>query len=249
MPRDTSQSQGQARAIAPRACTGAPLGRAGRYLALALPLVCGCSALGLSPPELDPNAQFAAYRTPDGLAIARAEGGRSGTIDAAGWASFAPQYRVRLAGEPIGELRVPSPGRVDMRAPGGAALGDVEPSWVDGAIQLLVKVGADRLRTRRFRREGVSSGLSLLTRNAQSTLDLRGTYRGEFYDDTDAQVGWLQVRVWEPSGRRVYEGVFPSGFPVLAQAAAAIALDSEIEWILRWVRDLTRGSADGVAPR
>ena len=69
---------------------------------LLLAALAGCSyrALGLAPPEIDPKATFAAYRTHDGLAIARAEGGLTGTIDAAGWSELAPAYRVALGGNP-----------------------------------------------------------------------------------------------------------------------------------------------------
>lgn len=204
----------------------------------------GCSAMGLAPPDIDPQATFAAYRTHDGLAIARAEGGSTGTIDAAGWSGFAPAYHVELGGQRIAELRVPSPGQVEIRASGtGAVAGEVQPSWNDGAIRLAIRpAGGDALRTRSFRAVETTSGLSLLTRNAQSSLDLRGTYRSDLRDAGDRIVGWLQVRVWEPSGRRVYEAVFPQGFPVADAAAAAVALDSELDWIKRYVFDATRGS-------
>jgi hypothetical protein len=211
---------------------------------LVLAALAGCSAMGLAPPDIDPQATFAAYRTHDGLAIARAEGGSTGTIDAAGWSGFAPAYHVELGGQRIAELRVPSPGQVEIRASGtGAVAGEVQPSWNDGAIRLAIRpAGGDALRTRSFRTVGATSGLSLLTRNAQSSLDLRGTYRSDLRDAGDRIVGWLQVRVWEPSGRRVYEAVFPQGFPVADAAAAAVALDSELDWIKRYVFDATRGS-------
>jgi hypothetical protein len=211
---------------------------------LVLAALAGCSAMGLAPPDIDPQATFAAYRTHDGLAIARAEGGATGTIDAAGWSGFAPAYHVELGGQRIAELRVPSPGQVEIRASGtGAVAGEVQPSWNDGAIRLAIRpAGGDALRTRSFRTVAATSGLSLLTRNAQSSLDLRGTYRSDLRDAGDRIVGWLQVRVWEPSGRRVYEAVFPQGFPVADAAAAAVALDSELDWIKRYVFDATRGS-------
>lgn len=220
---------------------------------LVLAALAGCSyrALGLAPPEIDPKATFAAYRTHDGLAIARAEGGLTGTIDAAGWSDLAPAYRVALGGNVVGELRVPSPGRIEVRAPGtGAVVGEVQPSWDDGAIRLAIRpTGGDLLRTRTFRAAETTSGLSILTRNAQSSLDLRGTYRSDLRDAGDHVVGWLQVRVWEPSGRRVYEAVFPAGFPVADAAAAALALDSEIDWIKRYVLDAIRGSTGGAIER
>jgi hypothetical protein len=62
--------------------------RNGRMPHFVLPLVlsflAGCRSIGLSPPEIDSQATFAAYRTNEGLTIARIEGGKTGTIDAAG---------------------------------------------------------------------------------------------------------------------------------------------------------------------
>jgi hypothetical protein len=216
--------------------------------ATGLAMVTGCAALGLAPPSLDPNATFAAYRTPDGLAIARAEGGATGTIDAAGWSGLAPAFRVRVGGQTIADLRVPSTARVEVGAPaGGAVRGEVVPTWDDGAIRLAIRpTSGDALHTRTFRRVETSSGLSVLTRNALTSLDLRGTYRSDLRDGADRVVGWLQVRVWEPSGRNVYEGVFPPGFPVADAAAAALALDSEMLWIKRYVFDATQGATGGL---
>src|SRR5262249_51155268 len=70
-----------------------------------------------------PHATFAAYRTHDGLAIARAEGGAAGTVDAAGWSGLAAADRVEVGGEVIGELRVPSTAQLEIRAPGGHRAG------------------------------------------------------------------------------------------------------------------------------
>jgi hypothetical protein len=221
-----------------------------RWLAVLGLALAGCfyRTLGLAPPEFDPNATFAAYRTHDGMAIARAEGGSSGTLDAAGWSGLTPTYHLRIGDAAVAELQVPSTAEVVIRAPGGGAPeGGVDPSWDDGAIRLVIRqASAERLHTRRFRTPEATSGLRLLTRNAQTSLDLRGTYRSDLLDPRDAVVGWLQVRVWEPSGRRVYEGVFPQGYPVAAAAAAALVLDSEIDWIKRYVYDATRGSAGGL---
>ncbi len=205
---------------------------------------CFYRALGLAPPEFDSKATFAAYRTHDGLEIARAEGGLSGTADAAGWSGLTPTYHLVLGGHPVAELQVLSPGRVDVRAAGtGAGDGQVEPSWDDGAIRLTIRTAnGDRLRTRTFRAAETTSGLSRLTRNVQTDLDMRGTYRSDLRDAGDEIVGWLQVKVWEPSGRRVYEGVFPAGYPVADAVAAALALDAEVDWIKRYAYDATRGS-------
>jgi len=224
--------------------------RPARWLVVLVLGLAGClyRTLGLEPPEFDSNATFAAYRTHDGLAIARAEGGSSGTLDAAGWSGLTPTYHLRLGDVPVAELQVPTTAQVVIRGPGGGASeGGVDPSWEDGAIRLVIRdATGERLHTRRFRAPEYTPGLRLLTRAAQTSLDMRGTYRSDLIDAHDAVVGWLQARVWEPSGRRVYEGVFPQGYPVAAAAAAALALDSEIDWIKRFVFDATRGSTGAI---
>jgi hypothetical protein len=53
-------------------------------LLAALPLLAGCAQMGLSPPEVDSQATFAAYRTSRGVTILRVEHGKTGTIDAVG---------------------------------------------------------------------------------------------------------------------------------------------------------------------
>src|SRR5262245_57447881 len=212
---------------------------------LVLPVLWGCarvsSVAGLTPPDIDPGATFAAYRTHDGLTIARAPGGATGTVDAAGWSDMAPSFRVEVGGRTVARLRVPSTAQVDIDA--GGVRGQVQPSWDDGAIRLTIRsTTGETLRTRTFRAIETTSGLSLLTRNAQTTLDMRGTYRSDLRDASDQVVGWLQVHVWEPSGRHVYEAVFPEGFPTADAAAAALALDSEVAWIRRFVLDVNRGT-------
>jgi hypothetical protein len=220
-------------------------------LALVLSFLAGCSAMGLAPPEIDSQATFAAYRTSEGLTIARIEGGKTGTIDALGWSGLVPTYRVDVGGVSVGELRVPSTAHVEARStdpPDRRSHGEVVPDWDDGAIRLTIRSGTgDTLRTRTFHRVGTSAGLSLLTRNMLSGLDMRGTYRSDLRGPGDSVVGWLQVHIWEPSGQRVFEGKFPQGFPVVDAAAAALALDSEVDWIRRYAIDTSRGNAGGMA--
>ena len=198
---------------------------------LVLAALCGCatvsSTAGLTPPDIDPQATFAAYKTHDGLTIARAPGGATGTVNAAGWSDLAPAYRVEVGGRTVAQLRVPSTAEVDVDA--GGVRGQVQPSWDDQAIRLTIRsTTGETLRTRSFRAVEITSGLSLLSRNAQTTLDMRGTYRSDLRDASDRVVGWLQVHVWEPFGWQVYEAVFPDGYPIADAAAAALALDSEV---------------------
>jgi hypothetical protein len=213
-------------------------------LGLGLP---GCMrTLWLEPPRLDPSATFSAYRTHDGFTIARAEGGKSGTIDPEGWSGWAPSFHVVLAGTTIAELRLASPAHVEIRDPGNPSaplMGEIVPSWEDGAIRLTMRAQKqETLHTRSFRRTETTSGLAVLTRNTQITLDLRGTYRGEVRDDSSLPNGWYQVGIWEPSGRRVYESNVPRDFSVAEAAAVAVALDSEVDFIRRTASNAYRGA-------
>jgi hypothetical protein len=214
---------------------------------VALPLLAGCPQLGLSPPEVDSQATFAAYRTSKGLTILRAQHGKTGTIDAVGWSGLVPTYRVDVGERLVGELRVPSTAQVEARATDPPLHGEVDPTWDDGAIRLTIRPGTgDTLRTRTFHRVGTTAGLSVLTRNMISELDMRGTYRSDLRGAGDTVVGWLQVHIWEPSGQRFFEGEFPPDFPVADAAAAALSLDSEVDWIRRYAIDTTRGAAGGM---
>jgi len=119
----------------------------------------------------------------------------------------------------------------------------VDPSWEDGAIRLTIRPATGpTLHTHSFRRVDVTSGLGVLSRNMQSTLDLRGDYRSDLREKDEHVVGWLQVRAWEPSAQRVYEAVFPQGFSVVDICAAVVALDSEVEFIRRTLSDANTGA-------
>jgi hypothetical protein len=232
-----------------------------RALALLLLAFAGCAtpdsdlrtrlgvAMGIDPPEIDKKATFAAYRTSEGFAIARIDDGRTGSIDAAGFSWLTPTFRVTVAGTDVGEVRLESTAEARVRLPDGASGGSVDPSWDDQTLRLTIRPATGvPLHTRNFRAAEASSGWTILSRNMQASLDLRGTYRADLRDPDNHVVGWLQVRVWEPSGRRVYEAVFPQGFPPVDMAAAAVALDSEVQWIRRHVTDSFQGSAPRIGP-
>src|SRR4029077_1206939 len=108
--------------------------------------------MGLSPPEIDSKATFAAYRTHDGFNIARVNGQQTGTIDGAGWSGLAPTFRVEVDHKDEATLSVPSTAHVTVRLADGTYGGSVDRSWVDGAIRLTLRpaTGA-KLHTRNFR--------------------------------------------------------------------------------------------------
>jgi len=54
----------------------------------------------------------------------------------------------------------------------------------------------------------------------------------------------LQVRILEPYGARLFQGVLP-GIPPEEQAGLMLALNSEIDWIENVVTDVHRGTSGG----
>jgi len=226
--------------------------RATAGLLVMLYLLPGCeggfsSRVGLAPPDIDANATFAAYRTSDGFTIARYEG-KTGSIDAATWSGITPTFHVLIEGQPVGELQVPDVAQVVVTHSSASASGhgSVMPTWDDGAIRLTIRSSSgETLKTRSLRRVGTTSGMNVLSHAMQSELDMRGTYRSDLRDRDDRIVGWLQVKLWEPTTRPVYEAVFPQGFPAADASAAAVSLDSEVAWMRRTIPSLTRGRTGG----
>src|SRR5262249_28834180 len=83
-----------------------------------------------------------------------------------------------------------------------------------------------------FTRPGGGTATSVLTRDAQTILDVRGRYQAALHDATGATVGWLRLRIgpYEPAPR-IYEGALPAGVSEALAVAAVISLASEIDWI------------------
>jgi hypothetical protein len=99
------------------------------------------------------------------------------------------------------------------------------------------------LRTDTFAREGAGTGPSLLSRNAQTVLDVRGAYRATVRDDAGKPIGWLRARIspYQPSPR-IYDARLPADVDDSVPAAVALALRDEIDWIERNAIDVYRGS-------
>ena len=218
--------------------------RAAASLVVAYSVGIGCRPVQLPAPDLDPGATFAAHQVHNGFVIDRVPGGGTGVIDPAGWLSWgSPRFRVRVEGVTLGDLSLIAPARVDIRESAGA--GRVEPAWDDGAVRLtLASTTGALLRFGVFQRIGGGGGYSALSRNAQTLLDVQGTYRSTVVDGDEHPVGWWQVRIAEPFQPRVFEGAIPGLSPAFA-AALTLALNSEIDWIENHTLDVFRGSSSG----
>jgi hypothetical protein len=198
-----------------------------------------------SAPELDPEATFAAHQVHNGFRIDRLQGGSIAVVEPAWWSWGSPKFRVRAADETtLGDLWLTATAHVVVRGSSTPREGDVEPTWDDGAIRLTLRprTGAP-VRCGIFKRVG-GSGYSVLSRNAQTLLDVQGTYRAAVTDASDHPVGWWQVYIAEPFQPRLFEGVVPGVSPAI-EAGLTLALNSEIDWIENHTLDVYRGTSSG----
>jgi hypothetical protein len=207
----------------------------------------GCGATALPASELDTQATFAAQQVHGGFLLDRLPGGDTGIVEPSTWINLSgmPWLRVRTTQGTQGTLRLTSPGRVVIHDASAQPVADVAPTWDTGTIHLtLLPAGGTPLRLGPFERVDGSSGYSTLTRNAQTSLDVQGVYRATLRDAQDRHVGWLQVRIIESYGARLFQGVLPE-VSLEEQAGLVLALNSEIDWIENHVLDVHRGRSGG----
>ena len=217
-------------------------------LVLPVLLFCaGCSASRLQVP-VDSEVTFAAHEERHRLVIDRMQGGRPATLEPPGrirWPG-APTFVLQADGKRVGSLQVTAPGSVEVRD-GSVPGARVEPSWKDGAVRFALRTaGGPSLSTDVFSRVGAGLGPSVLSRRAQTILDVRGTYRADVRDATGHPVGWLRVRISPyQAAPRIYDGVLPGDVDLGLAAATGAALGSELDWIEAHVLDVYRGNAGG----
>jgi hypothetical protein len=209
----------------------------------------GCRRmLGLET-HVDPDATFAAHRSGSDLIVDRLGAGKSGVLRPAGILRLpgSPGWVLSSGGEPRAWLWLEDPSHVVVRGgPTGRAprLGEVRPSWDDGAIRLtLAPADGPAATTDVFAREGGGTGPAVLSRRATLSVDLRGTYRATVRDPAGAPVGWLRVQMTRNGPVAAgYDAVLPPACGGALAAAAAAALDDEIASIERQALDVHRGS-------
>ena len=213
-------------------------------VAFACLAVSDCAPVRLPAAELDRDATFAAHRVHNGFLIDRLEGGGAGVVEPSRWLNWHREFRVRSEDDTLGDLALTAPGRVEVRASGATHPDDIEPAWDDGAIRLTVhRATGEPLRFGPFERIG-GSGYSVLSRNAQTLLDVRGTYRATIVDAGGHPVGWWKLHITEPYQPRLFEGAVSGVSPAVA-AGLSVALNSEIDWIETQALDVYRGTSGG----
>ena len=197
--------------------------------------------------ELNPQATFAAHQVHAGFVLDRLQPDATGIVEQANvinW-DLVPEFRVRTGAGDLGDLWLTAPASVTVRERGVPEAGQVAPAWDNGAIRLTLHpaTGAP-LRFGPFERIDGGAGYSVLSRNAQTLLDVEGIYRSTVFDAHDQPIGWWEVKIVEPFRPHVFAGVVPGTSPA-TQAGVMLALNSEIDWIENHVLDVWRGLSGG----
>jgi len=189
------------------------------------------------PVTIDPSANFGAHVVHGGLDVDRFPGGGAGQVAPPSWfrRPGAPALVVESDGKRLGALWV-SADRVVVR-PGLSEtpplVGDVTKSWDDGAVRLALRSSdGPALRSDALRRTQSTGGPDVLSRNAQTVIDVRGSYEAPVREANGTAVGWVRVRIgpYQPAAR-IYEASLPATVSPALAAAVAVALDGEIDWI------------------
>ena len=202
---------------------------------LSLAVVCGC---GVRAVPLDSDASFAMHQENRTFVVDRPRSGTPAVVTAAEWLRTpgAPAWALRRDGETRAAFWIDGNAGTTARAgllASDRPLGAVSPTWDDNAIRLhLEPPGGPPIVSDVFARTESGGGPPVLTRAAQTILDVRGRYLTALRDATGAEVGWLRLRIG-PYGPapRIYEAKLPAGVSEELAVAAALSLASELDWI------------------
>src|SRR5262249_30699417 len=151
------------------------------------------------PMPVDPGSTFAVHAVHGGFVVDRIQNGKTGQngetgkLEAeGGWSAFTnPEFDLHLDGAG-GERRLVGIGPVVVHR--GASdeapvSGRVEPNWEDQAIRLTLRpANGQPLVSDVFTRIDSVGETEELTRGAQDSLDLRGTYQAALRDPEGRQV-------------------------------------------------------------
>jgi hypothetical protein len=82
-----------------------------------------------------------------------------------------------------------------------------------------------------------------LSSQAQTVLDVRGTYRAQLQDSTGAAVGWLRVQISPyQAATRIYDGVVPPSLNGPLATAAVALVDYDVDYIEGHALDVYQGN-------
>jgi hypothetical protein len=116
-------------------------------------------------------------------------------------------------------------------------IGRIVPAWNDDQLRLTIEpAGGATVQTSVFERAS-GGGTTALDRGTSTRAALQGTYRATVTSTGGADAGWLSVDV-DPEGATRFVGDLPRGVPPALAAAAAEAVESEVDFIYGSVGDV-----------
>lgn len=186
-------------------------------------------------------ATFSARETHRGLVVDRADGA-TGKLVTNGWfrRPGQPALVYREGGAVVAGIWENGPGAAVVRSgttEKAPVLGRIVPSWKDGKLSLTIEpAGSAAVRTTVFQRES-GGGASALDRGTSTWEALKGTYRATLQSAGAGDAGWLSVHV-DPEGATQFSGDLPPTIPPAVAAAAAGAVESEVDFIYGNVVDV-----------
>jgi hypothetical protein len=213
---------------------------------LAAGLLGGGCVVAANPIPAEPGVTFAAHTVHGGLVVDHMQNGDTGMAQPEGGLSSLthPEYDVHFNGA-NGDRRLVGTGPIVIHrgtSDEGPVSGRVEPSWDDQAIRLTLRpTNGPPLKTDVFSRTDAAAGMDEITRTANTSLDLRGSYQATLRDPEGRDVGWLRVEV-SPRGATMtkVEGVLPPTVGEGMAVAAAETLREEVDWISQHVRGISQ---------
>jgi len=184
-------------------------------------------------------ATFSARETHRGLLIDRA-GGAMGKLTSNGWfrRPGEPTLVYREGGVTVAGVWEGSPDAAVVRSGTSETaplIGRIVPSWKDGKLSLTIEpAGGAAVQTTVFKR---ASGDGALDRNTSTREALEGSYRAALQATGGKDAGWLSVDVNAEGGTR-FSGDLPASIPPALAAAAAAAVEDEVDFIYGNVVDV-----------
>jgi len=206
----------------------APSGEAQRRKAL----ICAIIGCGIATAALPVSAAtFSAQETHRGLRIDGA-GGATGKLTSNGWFRRAGEaaFVYREGGKTVAGVWVGSSDAAVVRSgtsESAPVIGRIVPAWKDGKLSLTIEpTGGAAVQTTVFQR---GSGGGALDRGTSTWEALQGSYRATLQAG-GKDAGWLSVDV-SPEGGARFSGDLPASIPPALAAAAAAAIEDEVNYI------------------
>jgi len=194
-------------------------------------IACGLATMLASPAGA---STFSARETHGGLLVDR-DGSPAGELVTSRWFRSAgdPTYVYRDGGLVVAAVWDTGREAAVVRngtTPNAPVVGRIVPSWKDDELELSIEpAGGPPVRTTVFRRASVY-GTTTLNRGTSTREALEGNYRATVRAADGKSVGWMSVDI-DPEGGTRFAGDLPPSIPPALAAAAAGAVEAEVDYI------------------